>query len=219
MLASEKRKQERDEQKSARIQHILDCTYKLFSTGIESVSMNEIADNAEIGVASLYRYFSTKDILAIECASYAWEIQNTKLLDYVQNDNFNKLNGYEQIDFLLSLFPKYFHENKQFFRFIYLFDAFIKRENVTPDRLQTYEGKIVKTEQIVLEAIKKGRADNSINAHDSTDEELYFTITHSLFSLAQKLSLTDEMLFMDKSIPAIKRMELLSKLLLSSIRN
>ena len=53
--------------KSVRIEKILDVAFELFSTReIESVTMNDIAQKAKIGVASLYRYFETKEILVVK---------------------------------------------------------------------------------------------------------------------------------------------------------
>ena len=50
--------------KEIKINHILEQGFELFSKeGIDNVTMNNIADKAEIGVASLYRYFSTKEEL------------------------------------------------------------------------------------------------------------------------------------------------------------
>lgn len=218
MLASEKRKLEQEEIKNSRKIHILECAYNLFSNGIESITMNDIAKNAEIGVASLYRYFMTKDSLAIECARYLWAMEQSKLSREFVNEKYNSLNGYEQIEVLLSLFPKFFTTEQQFFRFIYYFDAFIKTQNIPSEQLSSYELTISNSKKLLMEAIKKGVGDESIVIYDASPEEIYFTLTHSLFSLAQKLSLTSEMLSMDKAISTQKQMELLTKLLLSSIK-
>ena len=40
--------------------------------GIEEIKMTDIADAAEIGVASLYRYFGTKTAIAIEVGVLLW---------------------------------------------------------------------------------------------------------------------------------------------------
>ena len=37
--------------------------------GIESVKMTDIADRAEVGVASLYRYFGTKEALVLRAGA------------------------------------------------------------------------------------------------------------------------------------------------------
>ena len=47
--------------KELKINHILEKGFELFSeSGIDNVTMNNIAEKANIGVASLYRYFVTR---------------------------------------------------------------------------------------------------------------------------------------------------------------
>ena len=73
MTAQEKLAEERDGQKNARIERILLAAFSLFShNGFDAIAMTDIAKDAEIGVASLYRYFATKDEIAIRTAMWAW---------------------------------------------------------------------------------------------------------------------------------------------------
>ncbi|MBR4179513.1 MAG: helix-turn-helix transcriptional regulator, partial [Treponema sp.] len=66
--------EEMDPQRNARIEKILSSAYELFSKrGIEDVAMTDIADRSKIGVASLYRYFETKEILVVRTATQVWE--------------------------------------------------------------------------------------------------------------------------------------------------
>jgi Transcriptional regulator len=219
MQAAEKRKQEQEELKASRIDRILERTYDLFSNdGIDSITMDKIAENAEIGVASLYRYFSTKDMLAIECATYAWKKEEATYNQIFEPETYATLTGLAQLNELLSVFPKMFLTEGKFFRFIYYFDAYIKRQSVMPQQLTAYEATIIGPQRITMEAIKKGRADGSIHITNVTDEEIYFTATHALFSLAQKLSLSGEMLYMDKSISAQRQMELLVSMIINSLK-
>lgn len=219
MQAAEKRKQEQEEQKKIRIEHILKCTYDLFSHGIDTITMNQIAENAEIGVASLYRYFSTKEQLAIECASYAWNMESEKFNSSIDYSEFQEMNGYNQIYLIINLFPKFLVTEGKFFRFIYYFDAFIKNQNISQTQLTSYEETIIKPEKVIIDSIKKGIEDKSIKSFDSTAEELFLTLSHTLFSFAQKLSLTGELLYMDKSVPSVKQMELIISIILSSLKN
>ena len=74
MTAQEKLAEERDGQKNARIERILLSAFSLFShNGFDAIAMTDIAKEAEIGVASLYRYFETKDEIAIKTAIWAGE--------------------------------------------------------------------------------------------------------------------------------------------------
>ncbi|MFA6937885.1 MAG: hypothetical protein WCQ67_06610, partial [Treponema sp.] len=60
--------------------------------------------------------------------------------------------------------------------------------------------------------------DKSLNDFGAKEEELFLTVTHALFSMAQKLSLSGDMLYMDKIISAEKQMELLTEILLKSLK-
>ena len=226
MQAAEKRKLEQEKMKAARIEHIVECTFDLFSeNGIESITMNEIAEEAEIGVATLYRYFSTKEDLAIEVAIYAWRMEEETFRKVFSSEAYDKMNGYDQLKVLLGVFPTALVSQSRFFRFIYYFDSFVKKESVMPERLDKYEGAIVNMKNVVMNALEKGKKDGSITYHtknaeisDASDDEMYFALMHSLFALAQKLSLSGEMLFMDREVQPRKQMELMVSLILSALK-
>ena len=66
MTPKEKHQEEQNELKTSRINRILESAFSLCSEkGIDTITMTDIASTAEIGVASLYRYFATKDEIAI----------------------------------------------------------------------------------------------------------------------------------------------------------
>ncbi len=227
MQAAERRRLEQEQLKAERINNIIECTFGLFAEkGIESISMNEIASQAEIGVASLYRYFSTKEDLAIECAIYAWKMEADNFKKYFATSEYDMFSGYEQIKCLLEIFPEALVSQSSFFRFIYYFDAFIKKEKVSQARLHNYEEAINVLKDVVICAIEKGKKDGSItftsatnlSLRGATTNELYFSMMHSLFSMAQKLSLSGEMLYMDLEVKPEKQMELLVQFILAALK-
>ena len=227
MPAAEKRKLEQESLKQSRIDHIIECTFGLFADkGIESISMNEIASQAEIGVASLYRYFSTKEDLAIECAIYAWNMEKDNFQRIFSSPEYEAMTGFEQIKVLLEIFPEAFISQSSFFRFVYYFDSFVRKERVSPDRLEKYEKTIAGINQIVIDAFEKGRKDGSITFNGGKSaamygaeiHELYFTMIHMLFSLAQKLSLSGEMLYMDLQVRSERQLDLMVRIMLDALR-
>ena len=213
--------------KEERIQHIIECSFGLFSEyGIENISMNEIADKSNIGVASLYRYFSTKEDLAIEVAIYAWNIELQFFSDLFVSEKYIAMTGFEQLKTLLEVFEEALVSQRSFFSFIYYFDSFVKKEKVSSLRLEKYEQAISSANEIMKNALEKGRADGSITLGgaknsviaSSSSEEMYFTLMHSLFCLAQKLSLSGELLTMDKRVNPRKQIELLINIMLEALR-
>ena len=217
----------RKEKKDGRIQSIIECSFGLFSeNGIENISMNDIAAEAKIGVASLYRYFQTKEELAIEVAIYAWNIEKAVFNEVFTSEKYESLSGFEQMRELLEVFADALVTQRSFFGFVYYFDSFIKKEKVSADRLAEYEKTISSTNEIVLNALQKGIADGTISFSGSKNEvlsqssvqELFATMMHSLFCLAQKLSISGDLLAMDKSVEARKQIEILINILLEAMR-
>lgn len=221
-------KETRKEKKDGRIQSIIECTFGLFAEdGIENISMNDIAAEAKIGVASLYRYFQTKEELAIEVAIYAWRIEKSIFNEVFTADSYKELSGYEQLKVLLEIFEDALVSQRSFFSFVYYFDSFIKKEKVSAERLAEYEKTIGDTNTIVVNALKKGISDGSISFTGSENpvlaqasvQEMFTTMMHSLFCLAQKLSISGELLNMDRTVEARKQIEILINIILVALRN
>lgn len=220
MTALEKLAEERDEQKNARIDRILAAAFKLFSSaGIEPVAMTDIAKKAEIGVASLYRYFSTKDEIAIRTAIWAWEEQISEIYPSINNDEYTNGNGLFRLSIIFSLFKKLYMSKPEFLRFIYFFDSYAVNSGIKQERMIEYENVIGKVQMIVADAIKQGLKDNSINKKyiDKT-EDLYFTLMHSFFSTAQKLTLSENLLAINEKSKGSDQLDLLSELLLNGVK-
>lgn len=218
----------RKEKKDSRIQAIIECTFGLFSeNGIENISMNDIAVASKIGVASLYRYFQTKEELAIEVAIYAWNLELSVFNEVFTSKKYETLSGYEQLKELLEVFADALVTQRSFFSFVYYFDSFIKKEKVSAEKLREYERTILGTNTIVVQALDKGIADGSISFSGSNNEvlssastqEMFITMMHSLFCLAQKLSISGDLLAMDEIVGARKQIEILINMLLVSLKN
>lgn len=214
MQAAEKRKQEFEKLKGERINHILDCSFVLFAkNGMDSMTMNEIASYSEIGVASLYRYFVTKEDLAIQVAVHAWKTMQDAFSAVYQSEEYEKLSGIQQVEKLFSVFPEAYIQYPEFFRFIYYFDAFMRKESIDQSRLIEYEAKINSLKDVVVAALNKGLSDGTVKIPEEvTVEQIYSAVMHSLFSTSQKLSLAQGLLAMDDGIRPSEELKLIVRL-------
>ena len=212
--------EELDDTKTARIERILDVAFDLFSTrGIDSVAMTDIADKAKIGVASLYRYFETKEILAVKTATQAWAKRVDDVLPSLLKSKYQHANGLTQLEQIFALFVKLYETQTSFLRFIYLFDSFAVKEKIPKENMVNYEIGILKVKQIISEAIQKGIDDGSINdKYSKCGDQLYFTLMHTFFSTAQKLSLSGKMLDMDSQMNGTGQLKLLAQILLDGLK-
>ena len=157
MTAKEKYIEEIDELKNTRIKRIFESAFSLFSEkGIDTIAMVDIADKAEIGVASLYRYFSTKDEIAIRTVIWAWEKQKEILLPQLETKDYSNAVGINQLEKILCLFVELYQKQSDFLRLIYFFDSYAVRTKIQPERLCEYEKMIESIKEYVINAIDKG---------------------------------------------------------------
>jgi len=220
MTAKEKYIEEKDELKNSRMNRIFESAFKLFSEkGIDTIAMVDIAKQAEIGVASLYRYFSTKDEIAIRTVIWAWGKEKSILLPVLETEEYKKMNGIEQLSKILSLFVELYKTESEFLRLIYFFDSYAVRTGIQPDRLVDYEKMIESIKAYVIEAINKGISDKSINSkYENQKDDLYFTVMHALFNNAQKLTLSGQMLNMDIQRNGINELNTLAKIIIDGLK-
>ena len=220
MTAQEKLAEERDGQKNARIERILLASFSLFShNGFDAIAMTDIAKEAEIGVASLYRYFETKDEIAIRTAIWAWESQEKIILPILNDTNYYSKTGIEQLSQIFDLFCKLYQNEPDFFRYIYFFDAYIVCQKISPDRLEAYQAIIQSVQKVIGNAIHKGLEDGSVSKQfKDCENQLYFSLMHTFFSVSQKLTLSGKMLKMDQTNDGVQQLKLLGQILLGGIK-
>ena len=103
--------------KNLREESIVYVAAELFlQEGIEAVKMTDIAARAEVGVASLYRYFGTKEALVIRAGALLWQDLNTLFSSVYEAEDFHARSGMEQITRLFGVYRRLFQEQPGFIR-------------------------------------------------------------------------------------------------------
>lgn len=219
MQPIEKQKLKIQQEKENKMEFIIEQASEIFcERGIYNTKMTDIAKKAEVGVASVYRYFKTKADIAIQVGIKFWEDEGTVLYEKFQYKEFEEKSGYEQVKDLLNSFVDLFEHHKDFLKYINYLDSFILKENIDRDKLKEYEKSIVDIKELAVNAIKKGQQDNTIRS-DINAEEYYITMTHTVISLSQKLIMSNGVLKSDINISEKKQIEILIDMMLKYVRN
>ena len=188
----------RERQAQQRRERILGASMELFwEKCVEDASMEEVAKRAGARPATVYRYFSTKIELVIEL-----EEANT---------------GYAQIEKTLDIFYKIFQDEKPFLKFLQEFDVFVKKYQISEERLTDYESGILKLKPYVTDSLERGLADNSLFFTCSVDE-MYFSLMHTLLALMEKLAVGGDILSSDQEVEGQKQFQIVTELLLRGIK-
>lgn len=167
--------------KDAKTNFIIDEALALFvERSISEVTIRDIATRANVGEATIYRYFTTKYNLV--CATA------TKLEKQIFETYFNLANatsGWEKLTLFYSNYLKIFTTHREFFKFINEFDAFMISEGQTDSKEYALGLDMYKT--LCDDAYKQGLSDGSITPVSDWNT-FYYATTHALMELCKKLS-------------------------------
>ena len=153
--------------------------------GISDAKMTDIAEQAQIGVASLYRYFGTKQLFTVKVGAYIWKTTMKKLEPIYSNEAYLHMSGIEQVAVLLNMFHVLMEEHQPFLHFLSEFETFVVREHLGIAQLTEYENCSLNMLPVMTAAIGRGIADGTIRP-DVDATVFYYTVTDSLLSMCEK---------------------------------
>lgn len=186
--------------------------------GIEASTMVDIAKAAGIGVASLYRYYTTKFDLALACAIALWKDELNPVFLSVIDEDYSAQSGLDQVHRLLKVTTLLMENHPMALRFLEYFDNFIVSQAIESHRLNGYEAVVGAATPIFLAALAKGKQDGSIRM-DLDESAFYLTITHTLMSLSQKLILRGQVIDGDASVGKSEQIDLVINMAKTYIQN
>lgn len=189
---------------------LIDIATDLFiCRSIQEVTIKDIAISAQVGEATIYRYFGKKQTLVVDSAM--------KLQKEVDAESF-KLdegkNGFEKLKIFYLSYLQIFDSHPEFFKFINEFDAYVAGEQV--DELDTYESVVGQYKTAFMHAYEQGIKDGSVKAQNNV-EMFYYSTTHALLELCKKLSIKGAVLSQDNVIEKRAQIQCLVDIILSAL--
>lgn len=204
-----------DKKKLFKKKIMLDIALKLFSeNGIEQTNMTDIAKASNVGVATLYRYFSNKNNLVVETGIEAWYQINTKYKKDVDDIMNTEIKGIRKLENLMNLFYEIFTKEKNFVCFLDGFDNYIVNNNISIDSLVNYEKEVLKIDPYIQEIYKSGIDDQTIKRIDDIDLFIK-TIGHTLIALSQKVFIRNKIVTNDSKEKLLDEMKLMIQMIIS----
>lgn len=201
-----------------RTEKIIAAALDLFcSNGLEDTTIEAVAKQAGVGPATIYRYFETKAELAVQCGISYWEKVSGQYLYYLQQPNYQSASGRDQMAVIFQIFTTIFEEEYLFFKFLQEFDVFARSGRIPPERLAAYEACILNLKPYMTNALEKGLTDGSLSFSYPVDE-VYFTVTHALLALMQKLASTGKILQSDERVALAVQVKITGELLLAGLQ-
>ena len=196
--------------KDLKANYIIDTATKLFlERSISEVTIKDIADEAGVGEATIYRYFQKKQNIVLASVLKLKQKVNEGYFDLSKGKT-----GFEKIEIFYKSYLNIFVDSPEYFRFINDFDAYVTAERDVS--LGEYEKEVDSYKAEYLKAYELGLKDGSIKKNDDI-ETFYFSTTHALLELCKKLAVTQALLEQDKNSKKAAEIACLIKIMLVSL--
>jgi AcrR family transcriptional regulator len=166
----------------------VECAAGLFlKRRIADVRMTDVAEAAGVGVATLYRRFSTKTRLALAAGTLLWRRFNERIVALVESDAFLGMSGADRLERMLRLYAEGYVENAGFVLFIDDLDGLLVTEGAPLDAVAAYGREVDSFYLIFADAYQLGLQDGSV-AREVDFPVFYRSVAHALMGVAQKLA-------------------------------
>lgn len=162
----------------------------LLGSPMDDVKMTDVAEASRVGVATLYRHFSTKAQLVVAAGTLMWGYLNSGIRMAVEHEKFIAMDGATRLETMLRIYASVYVENPGFVRFLDEFDSMVRE--VGPDTLDLTEYSAQLDAFYVLfdDVYQMGLADGSIT-HRVAFRTYYLAVGHALMGVAEKLMAGD----------------------------
>ena len=127
----------------------------IFDKGIQSATMSDIAKQAELGKATLYGYYKSKDEILLEINQRA----HNRLAAAFQAVQDEALSGIDQVRAIGFAYFKFAVDYPNYFKFIQLFEA-----NTLSVGLEQVVQNAMKVDRILTSSLTKGMNDGTIRS-------------------------------------------------------
>lgn len=203
--------------KNVRINRVVQAAKKEFAIhGIINSKIKDIAVRAEVGEASVYRYFADKVALAKVVAFEYWQTEAGIFYKYFGENVDDKTTGLRQIEVFLSIFKELYLNHKDFLKFVEDFDNYMMSFE-SDEKSANFENMIMGIKLQFYELIKTGVKDGSIR-DDVVPSELYSFVSQTMVSTTQKLAIRVGYLHSDQDLYPITCLNNLVEMFLCFIR-
>jgi AcrR family transcriptional regulator len=173
---------------SARRARLLEAGFRLMSARtIEAVKLSEIANEAGIGIATLYRYFKTKPALVIEIGTVLWRKYYVEVEKAYAARGGAEMNAAEEMEFFLDSIIELYRSHKDVLRFNRNFDTYVKHQECTAEQMRPYNEAVEVFATKFHTVYRKAQEDGTLDIRVS-EKRLFVGTLYAVLSVAGKFA-------------------------------
>ena len=168
---------ERDKREADRRKNqLIEAGFRLFSqNGIETVSLQKVADAANVSPATMYKYFLTKEKLLIAISAKVWDEVWQEALGDPGTNHFEHFTAYQGIEFYADRMIALYKNRPEVLRFSGEYKTYMNRRGNMEDKQLREHLDVLKPMQLLFHGMyERAKVDGSIRT-DIPEEEMFIT--------------------------------------------
>ncbi|MFF2481118.1 TetR/AcrR family transcriptional regulator [Paenibacillus sp. NPDC058071] len=205
-------KKERQTSKQNRTRHILETAETVFTVkGIEKTTMQDIANAANIGIATLFRYFPRKEKLIVAAATKRLEPMLSRFEEIAELE----ATCFEKLD---RLFEAFIHDNNALdIKLMVDFENYASHSSEPLEDIQAYNALHRQISAQYSRIIQQGMEDGSIRS-DLQVRETLTTIMNTFGLFSKSLVIQSNILLLESDLEFEKQLRVLKDILLGYVK-
>ena len=162
---------------SERNRKILETAFRIFvERKIEPVSMGEIAEAAEIGRASLFRYYPNKLELVIAVCAAQWKAYLDELDQNRPISSVQDIPAVGRFIFTLDSYIEMYLNHKELLQYNDNFNHYVTHEGVDPEQLEKLHASVYSADTRLHMMYEKAKEDHTLRTDIPEDEFMRVTV-------------------------------------------
>lgn len=169
-----------------RRKRLLEAGLRLCSVrGIENVSLQEIAEEAGVGVATLYNYYGNKVNLVNAISAYMWRNVWEENIKTVGADVLDSYNAYQRIEGYFDLMIHLYKAHPEILRFSSCYKTYMNQENAGKAEKNEHLDVVGPIASIFHTLYEKAQIDKSIRT-DIDEHTMFTTLALTMLGMAER---------------------------------
>lgn len=181
------RNPERDAREAKRRkQQLCEAGLRLFSIrGIEGVSLQEVADAADVGVATLFKYYQNKTNLLISISANLWDGVWKDTLNKLSEEELMQKNAYELVALYADIIIYLYQNKPEVLCFSSNYKTYIRRDGASSEQLKEHLDVLDPLAKLFHIKYEEAKQNHCIRT-DIPEKQLFTTVALTILAMAER---------------------------------
>lgn len=171
--------------KDATQKKIIETAYNLFCENtIDATTYQKIANTSGFGIATLFRYFPTKNDLVAQASAWAWK----RYFDRESPVDWQNSTAAEILEAYLNEFIVLYRSSKDLLRFNQFFNVYVQREGILPDVIRPFYDVIDNVAAGFHRIYEMAKVDGTVRT-DVPENEMFSSTLHLMLAAVTRYAI------------------------------